>query len=75
MTRGILIVGNEAPALTALAAEARGRVAFFASATLPNRFGGRPVEAPSPDARPSDGRPAEACSNGIPQARFPRVRS
>ena len=59
MTRGILIVGNEAPALTALAAEARGRVAFFASATLPNRFGGRPVEAPSPDARPADGRPAD----------------
>ncbi len=40
MTRGILIAGNESPAAAAIAAEARKRVQFAATAFIPNRFGG-----------------------------------
>lgn len=38
MTRGILIAGNESTLLSAVEAEAAGRVESFVSAIIPNRF-------------------------------------
>jgi NAD(P)-dependent dehydrogenase (short-subunit alcohol dehydrogenase family) len=47
MTRGILIAGNESPSSAAIAAEAKKRVKVAATAFIPNRFGGEPVDSVS----------------------------
>ncbi|MDR2095263.1 MAG: hypothetical protein LBP76_07070 [Treponema sp.] len=46
MTRGILIVGDDAPLTTALMAEAAKRVERFASVIIPNRISGPDSEMP-----------------------------
>ncbi len=74
MTRGILIAGNESPAAAAIAAEARKRVQFAATAFIPNRFGGaaaydaRRAEARAAAAPRADAEAAAEAAGGKPEA-------